>query len=324
MPVEVLPHVYRIEVPLPNNPLKALNSYVITGERNLVVDTGMNRRECLVAMRAGLEALGADPARTDFFLTHLHADHTGLVAELAGEGSRVYFSALDASILSDDEYWQEVLYFARLNGFPAEDLQEALEAHPGYRYSHRRSAKEITFSFLKEGDTLDFGEYRFYCLETPGHTKGHLCLYEPEKKVLFAGDHILRDITPNISLWCENENPLRDYLASLEKISQLEVNLVLPGHRSIFSDCRQRIEELKRHHRKRAAEVLDILREGELDAYQVAARMNWDLSCPSWELFPVAQKWFAHGEAIAHLKYLEEGGLVAKRREKEKFLFRRR
>lgn len=324
MPVEVLPHVYQIEVPLLNNPLKALNSYVIkAGARNLIVDTGLNRQECLAAMHAGLEALGVDLERTDFFLTHLHADHTGLVAELTSESSRIYFSALDASILSYTEYWREVLDFACLNGFPAEDLNKAIERHPGYGYSYQQIAKEISFSFLKEGDLLNYGDYRLYCIETPGHTKGHLCLYEPEKKVLFAGDHILRDITPNISLWSAEENPLKEYLASLEKVSQLEVSLVLPGHRSIFTDCQQRIEELKDHHQERAAEVLEILREGELDAYQVAARMTWDLSYPSWELFPIAQKWFAHGEAIANLKYLEEEGLVVRRREKKRFLFRR-
>lgn len=328
MPVEVLPHIYRIEVPLPNSPLKALNSYVIkTKRRSLVVDTGMNRKECLAAMLAGLEELGVDLEKTDFFLTHLHADHTGLVAELASEGSRIYFSAHDAAFFSaigDTSYWQAMLNFSRLNGFPVEDLEEAVKRHPGYRYGYQRSAREIKFSFLKEGDVLEFGEYTFYCLETPGHTKGHLCLYEPEKKVLFAGDHILKDITPNISLRSDEENPLKDYLGSLEKILQLEVDLVLPGHRSVFSDCRQRIEELKGHHRARVAEVLEILGSGELDAYQVAAKMTWDLSYPSWEHFPVMQRWFAHGEAIAHLKYLEEEGLVVRRKEGERFLFRRR
>ena len=50
--------IYRVEIPLPDNPLKAVNSYVIKGqERNLIIDTGMRRRECLDAMQAGLERL---------------------------------------------------------------------------------------------------------------------------------------------------------------------------------------------------------------------------------------------------------------------------
>ncbi|HWQ61139.1 MAG TPA: MBL fold metallo-hydrolase, partial [Negativicutes bacterium] len=97
LPEEIRPGLFRLEIPLPNNPLKTLNSYVITGpERNLVVDTGFNRPECLAAMRAGLQELAVDLARTDFFITHLHADHSGLAATLATVTSRVMCSAVDA------------------------------------------------------------------------------------------------------------------------------------------------------------------------------------------------------------------------------------
>ena len=41
--------------------------------------------------------------------------------------------------------------------------------------------------------------------------------------------------------------------------------------------------------------------------------MSWDIVSDSWDLFPVSQKWFATGEAIAHLKYLKEKGRYKKR-----------
>jgi glyoxylase-like metal-dependent hydrolase (beta-lactamase superfamily II) len=137
-----------------------------------------------------------------------------------------------------------------------------------------------------------------------------MCLYEPEKKVLFSGDHILEDISPNISCWFTNENPLADYLRSLDKCLALEVELVLPGHRRIFKDMRHRVHELERHHRVRAEEVLAILARGSKNAYQVASRMTWNLSYRSWEMIPVWQKFFATGEALAHLRYLESQGRV--------------
>ena len=78
--------IYRLEIPLPGSPLKAVNSYVIKGrERNLIIDTGMRRKECLDAMRAGLDALDISLPDTDFFITHFHADHLGLVSDLATE-----------------------------------------------------------------------------------------------------------------------------------------------------------------------------------------------------------------------------------------------
>jgi glyoxylase-like metal-dependent hydrolase (beta-lactamase superfamily II) len=56
---DVLANTYRIEIPLPGNPLKAINSSVVReSTRNLIIDTGLNRRECRDAMKAGLAELG--------------------------------------------------------------------------------------------------------------------------------------------------------------------------------------------------------------------------------------------------------------------------
>jgi glyoxylase-like metal-dependent hydrolase (beta-lactamase superfamily II) len=122
---------------------------------------------------------------------------------------------------------------------------------------------------------------------------------------MIAGDHILGDITPNIQCWSDNTNPLKQYLASLDKVYDLKVDLVLPGHRRLFRNYRERIEELKAHHQNRLDEVRQILNTGPKTAFQLAAGMQWDIECDSWEQFPVAQKWFATGEAIAHVRYLE-------------------
>jgi hypothetical protein len=59
-------------------------------------------------------------------------------------------------------------------------------------------------------------------------------------------------------------------------------------------------------------EVAAILEKGPQHAYRVASRMTWDLKADSWEAFPRAQKWFATGEAIAHLRYLEAAGSVVR------------
>lgn len=311
---EILPNLYRIEIPLPKNPLKALNSYVIKAPgRNLIIDTGMNREECARAMHSGLGELGVDLNATDFFITHLHADHSGLVAGLATAAATIYFSQPDGDHVRSGGHWEKSRDYGRANGFPEDELQEALDNHPGRKYSTKG---ELPLTIVKEGDEVSIGDYVFKCVETPGHTRGHLCLYEPGRKILISGDHLLSDITPNISLWSEEGNPLKDYLASLEKISRLEVALVLPGHRSIFRNFRERIRELQQHHALRAREILSILKgEGNLNAFQIASRMSWDMTYPSWDLFPASQKWFATGEAIAHLRYLLEEGVIKQERE---------
>jgi glyoxylase-like metal-dependent hydrolase (beta-lactamase superfamily II) len=148
-----------------------------------------------------------------------------------------------------------------------------------------------------------------------------MCLYEPDKKIFVSGDHILNDITPNILLWSDEWNPLKEYLASLDKVYKLDIELVLPGHRGIFRDCKKRIQELKHHHQDRLDEIVSILEKGSKNAFQVASKMSWDILSDSWDLFPVSQKWFATGEALAHLKYLKKKGIIRSEMRKQKIVF---
>lgn len=310
MTEEILPCLYRIKIPLPESPLKYLNSYVIkSDDRNLIIDTGFNRKECLEAMNNGLREINVDLADCNFFITHLHADHFGLIARLATKASRIYFSRPDKEIIESWEGFEPMIEYAGKNGFPENELRTALHQHPGYKYG---SDWTPDMSVLEDGETITYGNYCFECVETPGHTLGHICLYEAGKKILIAGDHILSDITPNIQCWSDKENPLEKYLASLDKVHKLDVGLVLPGHRRLFKEHRARIDELKQHHEKRAGEIIDILHKGSGSAFEVASLMTWDIKFDSWNDFPVAQKWFATGETISHLRFLEEKQLVTK------------
>jgi glyoxylase-like metal-dependent hydrolase (beta-lactamase superfamily II) len=259
-----------------------------------------------------------DLGRTDFFITHLHADHFGLLSNLVTDTSKIYFNQPDVDRFRSGFRWDDFAHFARLNGYPESELQASLQSHPGFKF---RPKENLVFHILKEGDTIAIGDYRFRCVETPGHTPGHMCLYEPCQKAFVAGDHILNDITPNIQLWSDERNPLEEYFASLDKVSELDIELVLPGHRSIFRNCRERIQELKQHHQKRLDEIVSILGKGDKHAFQVASEMSWDIVCDSWDLFPVSQKWFATGEAIAHLKYLKEKGVIRSEMRKQRIVF---
>ena len=274
----------------------------------------------MAALVSGLEQCGVDLKQADFFITHMHADHSGLVSNLAEQRAKIYFGEADAEIIrsSTPEHWEKMIDFARKCGFPGEELQRAVGSHPGRRYSPDNS---LNICVAKDGDTIIIGDYSFRCIETPGHTPGHICLYEPSKKIFICGDHILFDITPNITLSFEERNPLKEYLISLDKVYDLDVELVLPGHRSIFKDQKGRIRELKQHHQTRLDEVISILGKGEQNAFQVASQMTWDIGYKSYGLFPSAQKLFAFGEALAHLKYLEEAGDVGWRVEKEGIVF---
>jgi len=321
---QVLSDIYRIEIPLPRSPLKALNAYLIKGEGHyLLIDTGQNREECKQEMLSSLKKLGVDLARTDFFITHVHVDHLGLVADLMTDTSRVYFNQREAQLANTDKYerekrWQNLHAFYTSNGFPKAELEEAIKKHPFHLYGLKQ---HIDFVILREGDVLEIGEYSLRCIETPGHSPGHICLYEHNHKMLLSGDHILFDITPNITYMPDVENPLNDYLTSLDKVYKFDVDIVLPGHRKAGISHRKRIEELQAHHRARLNEVLSALENGKKPAFQIAPCVTWDLNCPSWDDFPAAQKWFAVGETIAHLQYLEKKGDVKSVSENDRIFY---
>jgi glyoxylase-like metal-dependent hydrolase (beta-lactamase superfamily II) len=307
---EILPGLFRNKIPLPDSPLKYLNSYIIKdSQRSLIVDTGLNRKVCLEAMHNGLAALGIDLSQSDIFITHLHADHFGLVSKLVTDSTNILFSRPEKELMESWEGFGAMVDYAARNGFPEKELEAALDKHPGAKYGTDWVPE---LKVLDDGDRIDVGGYHFKCVATPGHTLGHICLYDQDKKILVAGDHILIDITPNIQCWSDTANPLKDYLASLDKVHKLQIDLVLPGHRRLIDNPKARIEELKKHHAHRLDEVLTILKEGPMSAFQTASHMTWDINCEDWDQFPVAQKWFATGEAISHLRYLEEDGRVVR------------
>ncbi|MCW3975672.1 MAG: MBL fold metallo-hydrolase [Candidatus Bathyarchaeota archaeon] len=317
---KIMSDLYLIKVPIPNNPLKATNSYIIKGkDNNLIIDTGVNLKKSLNTILSGLKKIDVDLENTDFFITHLHSDHLDLALVLATNSSRIYFNQPDAEAIRGSNEWNDELYnIARVCGFPEDRLQEVIKKYSWHRY--REIDPEI-FTILKEGDTIDVGDFHFKFVETKGHSRGHMCLYESRKKLLFAGDHILSDITPNISLWSYDGNPLKDYLDSLDKVYELDIELTLPGHRSFIRDCRKRINELKLHHKMRAIEIISILKKGRRDAFQIASKMNWEMAYDSWKSFAINHKMFATLETIAHLKYLEEDGFIQKETQGQKILF---
>jgi glyoxylase-like metal-dependent hydrolase (beta-lactamase superfamily II) len=199
--------------------------------------------------------------------------------------------------------------YSSKHGFPVDRLRIALKSHPASKFGTGWTPE---FKIIADGQRIQYGDYAFVCIETPGHTPGHICLYEAEKKILVAGDHLLIDITPNIQCWGDERNPLKIYLQSLEKVDSLDVDLVLPGHRRLFTDHHRRIRELQAHHRRRLDEVMAILDGSSLSAYDVASKMTWDIRAESWDHFPIVQQWFATGEAIAHLRYQEEAGRIGR------------
>ncbi len=309
---EIAPSLYRIRIPLPATLLGSVNVYVVKArERSLIIDTGMNLDLCMQAMEEGLRRIDVDAAESDFFITHSHPDHFALVGRLLGERSVIYIDRREAESFKrvrSGAMFAEFQTFARLTGFPRSDLREILPTEVAQPWD----VEEVfPFRFVNDGDILEVGDYRFRCVATPGHSPGHTCLYEPEKRLLIGGDHLLCDITPGVQARSDTDDPLNTYLQSLDNIYPMDVRLVLPGHRDPFTRFRERIDEIREHHRARASEIMAELKDGPKGVYDVASVISWNVvDSDSWGSVPDLQKLLATGEAFAHLKYLEGRGDV--------------
>jgi len=323
---EMADNLFRIEVPLPDNPLRYLNAYLVRRSgaqpggrgRSLLVDNGFNRAECRDPLLEALKRLGVGLDTLDFFVTHLHSDHCGLTCDLldmAGRDAWAFASAGDGVYMNKFTL-QSFRLRGRFDGMLAWGMPPDLVAymttgHPGVNFAMSRACP---FTPVEEGDVLEYGGYAFHVLPMPGHTPDLLCLYDPERRILLSSDHILGDITPNITPWSWVRDSLGEYLHSLDKAAQLDVALCLPGHRRVVADYRSRVSALQQHHAARLDEVVDILdRIGEGSAFDVASRMAWSIRAKSWEDFPTPQKHFACSEAQAHLVHLESLGRVNSR-----------
>ncbi|MBN2061382.1 MAG: MBL fold metallo-hydrolase [Deltaproteobacteria bacterium] len=295
-------NIFRMEIPLPDNPLKSVNSYAILGrEKGLLVDTGLNTDESYEVLISDLKEISADCVKWDYFITHFHADHSGLISRLLSKESNVYYKQRGW------KGWKEILEYARRNGITEDIIQYCMKRYFNSSYGHDALNETVS---LEDNEIIEYGGYRFRCINTPGHAVGHQCLYEADEKILISGDHLLGDITPGIQCWDETGDPLKIYLNSLDKIYPLEVSEVLPGHRRPFSHFKERVTEIKRHHEERLEETKNLLHLGPGNAFSIASMMTWGVDDISWDQFSPILKWFATGEAIAHLRYLERKGEI--------------
>lgn len=303
---EVAANIFRIGVPLPDNPLKELNSYLIRGEHeNLLIDTGFRCKPCYDALAEAFRELGVSVEETDVLNTHMHADHTGLSRHFAGSRRHIYLSKTDLSVLESnlsgaDFRARDIRY--RHEGFPPDMLEKSQEGNPTIQYMV--TGIDERFTGLDPGTKFRTGGYQLELLAMPGHSPGNLMFWCEAEQIMFTGDHILFDISPNITAWTHVEDSLGDYLDSLHAAKRYPVKTALPAHRK-SGDYHQRIDALLEHHEKRLAETLAIVRaEPGLTAYEIAGRMQWKIRSRNWAEFPLVQKWFAVGECMAHLDYL--------------------
>jgi glyoxylase-like metal-dependent hydrolase (beta-lactamase superfamily II) len=306
--------IHRIALPTPFL-VGRVNCYLIEDEPLTLIDTGPNSGKSLDDLERALAAHGRRIEDLGLIvLTHQHMDHLGLLEILARRsGATVaalyllepYLANFSRSAAADDEFAQVVM---RRHGVP-DDLATALGSLAA-AFRAFGSSGRVTQP-LADGEDLVLRDRTLRILHRPGHSPSDTILWDADREILIAGDHLLAHISSNplVSRPLSPAHPppttgaseprphaLLQYMDSMRTTRELPARLVLPGHGDPILDHVELIDERLRMHRRRAARIHQILDAGPLSAYEIAVRM--------WGNVAVTQAYLTLSEVLGHLDLL--------------------
>lgn len=324
---EPAPGVFRLVLPLPFPGLHHVNAYLLSGgDADTLVDCGIydpspekdhgwnDLAEALDACGSGIDRIAR------LIITHPHIDHYGMAATLVEN--------------TDCELWMHEASARELDAYrdpkgAAEGVRELLADHGVSKEEiGELAAFEDWRGFISGiveanpslggGERVSVGEREWEVVYTPGHSPSHICLWSASDGILISGDHLLPSITPHIDFKRgEVDDPLGQFLDSLEKVVELDPSLVLPGHGRPFEDGAERARVNISHHDRRLGSILQVIRREP----HTAAEITDDIFGTSLLNF---ERRLALGEALAHIAYLVRRGEVERiERDDGTYLYRK-
>jgi glyoxylase-like metal-dependent hydrolase (beta-lactamase superfamily II) len=304
----VLPGVWRLRLPLPWPGVPHCNAWALAaGDGIVLVDTGMHEAGSLAHLERALEQVGLRLEHVRLVVcTHAHVDHCGQAPPIAERaGCEVWIHPahghLTRSLADPERAGERRAEVARQSGVPQADVRSWLErrrAQGSGQAGELRSDRD-----LLPGVTVasDLGAWEV--VETPGHAPSHVCLYQPERRLLLSGDHLLG----RISLYFEvgtTPDPVGEFLESLDRVEALDVRLCLAGHGRPFTDVAAHVAGNRELVAACLESVRGLLAPGPLTAWELAGRLHGELFVPATATWLLSRTlaWLMHlerrGEAV--------------------------
>jgi glyoxylase-like metal-dependent hydrolase (beta-lactamase superfamily II) len=307
----VLPGLWRLRLPLPWPGVPHGNAWAIAaGSGVVLVDTGMHEPGSLAQLERAMDQVNLRIEHVRLVVsTHAHSDHWGQTAPIVDRAGCEFwmhpnYAHGTRSATDPQAALARRLEVGRQSGVPASVLE---------RYAERFAKERIPSGVARviEPDRplvdgvkveTDLGTWTAY--ETPGHAPSHVCLYQPEHRLLISGDHVLG----RISLFYDygwTPDPVAEFLSSLDVVGRLDARLGLSGHGRPFVDVHGHIDGSRRLVHERLEAALRALSDTPRLAVEVAPEVH---GAP---LSTSNAAWFLQ-ETLCYLEHLERAGRIVR------------
>jgi glyoxylase-like metal-dependent hydrolase (beta-lactamase superfamily II) len=309
-----LPGVWRLRLPLPWPGVPHGNAWVVAdgdgswdipaGGGFVLFDTGISEPDSMKQLERSLEMVGLELEGCRLLVcTHAHSDHYGQAATIVERtGCELWMHPNHEHMTraaSDPEAWLEArLEVARQSGVPAEALARYRESRKGQDFGVAGIVPPDRE--LLPGVEVETGLGTWQVIETPGHAPSHVCLFQPERRLLISGDHLLG----RVSLYYDygyTPDPAGEFLRSLDAVDELNARLCLPGHGRTFTDVRGHVRANRELVHERVERAHSAIREQPLTALEVQPHVHGhplDERTGNWWL----------SETLVYLNHLEVAG----------------
>ena len=303
----VVPGLWRLRLPLPWPGVPHCNAFAIAAGSGIVlVDCGMHEPGSLGQLERAMDQVNLRLENVQLLVcTHAHSDHWGQAGPVIDRtGCELWLHPDHAHGLSSaqdpDAALRRRLEVGRQSGVGEAALAQYAEAA---RASPSGLARIVEPDRpLVDGVQIetDLGTWTAY--ETPGHAPSHVCLYQPERRLLISGDHVLG----RISLYYDygySPDPVGEFLHSLGRVDALDARLALSGHGKPFTDVHGHVEASRALVAQRLERVLGAVRGGAETVVNIVGEVY------DQPLSVANASWF-FTETLCYLTHLEGQGKV--------------
>ncbi len=294
---KVIPGVWRLRLPLPWPGVPHCNAWALaSGSGVVLVDTGMHEPGSMAHLERALDQAGLKVEHVRLIVcTHAHVDHCGQAPPIAERARCEVWMHHDHAHHTDDDLEEALkrrVVVAHQSGVPAEAVQRWIERRRG-QGTGQAGALRIDRE-LAEGDTVDTDLGAWRVIDTPGHAPSHICLYQPERRLLISGDHLLG----RVSLYFDTgytPDPVAEFLDSLGKVENLDARLALSGHGRPFTDVAGHVAANRALIEQRLAAVETALPGTAYEIAQSVYGERFNELTATW-LLSKTRAWLAHLE----------------------------